>query len=192
MSTISETEISSFGSPVEHHSSLEALISQIVSRETEALRIELELSRSEIRGLQDRCRLLEDDNQALRDGLKAAQVYSTPGRVDDLFEISGELEGRIAKLEGIPKAHKQESRLKRLDAILYNRGNEPLTFAEIGKLLELGSRTEKKNTRPQAMTKLGKVLEAESKRYIVFDSKTQAKARMVRLTPDYFKHLGMV
>jgi hypothetical protein len=66
------------------------------------------------------------------------------------------------------------------------RGNEPLTFAEVGKYLELGSRTGKANTRKQNMTVLGKILESESERFQVFESNTQKGHKMVRLSDKYF------
>jgi hypothetical protein len=102
----------------------------------------------------------------------------TTNEIDELF----------AKVEAKTVRHgkKQEARLNRLEALLIARGNEPLTFSEIGKCLELGSRSGKATTRRQNMTLLGKILESESKRFRVFDSETQKGAKMVCLASEYF------
>jgi hypothetical protein len=63
---------------------------------------------------------------------------------------------------------------------------EYMTFSEVGKYLELGSRSGKASTRRQNMTLFGKILESESKRFHVFDSETQKGAKMVCLTSEYF------
>jgi hypothetical protein len=91
-----------------------------------------------------------------------------------------------------PPGKKQTARLNRLEALLIARGNEPLTFSETGKYLELGSRTGKATTRRQNMTLLGKILESESNRFHVFDSKTQKGAKMVCLASEYFTKGKMV
>ena len=64
-----------------------------------------------------------------------------------------------------------------------------MTFSEVGKAHELGSRANGKNTRRQNMTLLGKSLAPD--RFEVFSSKTQ-NGKMVRLTRDYYQHLMRV
>jgi hypothetical protein len=102
----------------------------------------------------------------------------TTNEIDELF----------AKVETktVCPGKKQEARLNRLEALLIARANEPLTFSEIGKYLELGSRCGKVTTRRQNMTLLGKILEAEGKRFHVFESNIQKGAEMVCLATDYF------
>jgi hypothetical protein len=80
---------------------------------------------------------------------------------------------------------KQTARLNRLEALLIARRNEPLTFSEIGKYLELGTRRGKTSTRRQNMTLLGKII-ANDGRFCVFDSNTQKGAKMVSLDEAYF------
>lgn len=101
---------------------------------------------------------------------------------------------RIRALEEHPKqkerfevpGEKTKARLARLEALLIVRANEPLTFAEVGKYLELGTRREKVNTRKQNMTVFGKLIEAESDRFHVFDSKTRRGSKMVCLDEQYY------
>lgn len=102
----------------------------------------------------------------------------TTNEIDELF----------AKVEAktVRPGKKQVARLNRLEALLIARGNEALTFAEVGKYLELGSRTGKANTRKQNMTVFGKILAGESKRFQVFESNTQKGHKMVRLSDKYF------
>ncbi len=133
---------------------------------------------------------------------------------EDVFDIRELILLRIIKLEGIhvqfarmvtnridrhtdeieymmgrrKVGAKQSQRLKKLDKILISRKNQAITFAEAGKLLELGSHNGGKNTRRQAMTKFAKILEL--KNYEVFFSKTQS-GKMIKLTPNYYKHLLM-
>lgn len=97
---------------------------------------------------------------------------------------------RIKTLEGRRQSactpgRVQSARLGKLEALLIARGNEPLTFSEIGKYLELGTRCGKTSTRRQNMTLLGKII-ANDERFNVFDSNTQKGTRMVCLTDDYF------
>jgi hypothetical protein len=81
---------------------------------------------------------------------------------------------------------KQAARMNKLEALLIARGNEALTFTEVGKYLKLGSRTGKANTRKQNMTVLGKILEGNNDRFHVFESNTQKGHKMVRLSDKYF------
>ena len=91
-------------------------------------------------------------------------------------------QARPAKAAG----KKQDIRLNYLESLLISRGNEPLTFSEVGKYLELGSRTGKDTTRRQNMTIFGKVLAEKIDRFYVFDSNTQKGAKMVCLSSEYF------
>jgi hypothetical protein len=102
----------------------------------------------------------------------------TTNEIDELF----------AKVDKRPIApgKKQAARLNKLEALLIARGNESLTFAEVGKYLELGSRKGKCNTRKQNMTVLGKILESERERFQVFESNTQKGHKMIRLSDKYF------
>jgi hypothetical protein len=106
----------------------------------------------------------------------------TTNEIDELF-------AKVAHITEVRKPGKlTERRLKKLDYLLASRSNEAMTFSEIGKILELGRRDEKTNTRPQAMTKFGKILESKKACYEVTESKTQSGAKMVKLTRDYYQH----
>ena len=96
---------------------------------------------------------------------------------------------RIAKLEKIPAkpGKKSDLRKARLAEILVSRKNQPMTFSEAGKVLELGSRTNGKNTREQNMTHFGKLLEATPREFEISASKMGGK--LVRLTKIYYDHL---
>lgn len=62
---------------------------------------------------------------------------------------------RIAALErptAPRRGKKTDARLLALENLLIARGNEPLTFSEVGKYLELGSRKGKSGTRRQNMS----------------------------------------
>lgn len=106
----------------------------------------------------------------------------TTNEIDELF-------AKIGRVQQIRQPGKlTERRLKKLDYLLASRSNEAMTFSEIGKILELGRRDEKKNTRPQAMTKFGKILESRKDCYEVTEGKTQRGAKLVKLTRDYYGH----
>lgn len=103
------------------------------------------------------------------------------------------LKERVSCLEGQPinPTAKQDARLKKLDRILVERGNQPLTFSEVGKYIELGRRVGEKNTRRQAMTKFSKILASKNDCYVISEGKT-VNAKLVRLTDGYFKKLRRV
>ena len=106
---------------------------------------------------------------------------------------TNELDELFAKVSQIREDRKPgkltERRLKKLDYMLTSRSNEAMTFAEIGKILELGSRsTNGRTTRAQAMTKLGKIIVNKGSLYEVSESKTQKGAKLVKLTRDYYRH----
>ena len=96
---------------------------------------------------------------------------------------------RIAKLEKIPAkpGKKSDLRKARLAEILVSRKNQPMTFSEVGKVLELGSRTNGKNTREQNMTHFRKLLEAAPREFEISPSKMGGK--LIRLTKIYYDHL---
>jgi hypothetical protein len=97
---------------------------------------------------------------------------------------------RISALERIPQrlTTKLDARLKKLDHALVSRRNQPMTFSEIGKILELGSRSSKTNTRRQAMTKFSKILLSNVDCYSITDSKI-VHSKLVRLTDSYYQKL---
>lgn len=97
---------------------------------------------------------------------------------------------RISALERIPQGltTKQDARLKKLDAVLVSRRNQPMTFSEVGKILELGSRSSKTNTRRQAMTKFSKILLSKVDCYRITDSKI-VNGKLVRLADGYYEKL---
>lgn len=108
----------------------------------------------------------------------------TTNEIDELF-------AKVAYIQEVRTPGKlQAKRLKKLDYLLTSRSNEAMTFSEIGKILELGSRSPDKSasTRRQSMTKLGKVLASKPTFYEVTDSKTQKGAKLVKLTKDYYLH----
>jgi len=135
-------------------------------------------------------RSLRSEFDALDADLKRFKVFGKTGQVDDLFEGLANVESRLDRLEVRPlkPGEVHEARLKKLDYLLTSRNNEPMTFSEIGKILELGSRSNGHNTRRQAMTKFSKNL--DPKNYEVFSSSTQS-GKMVKLTNEYANHLKM-
>ena len=125
---------------------------------------------------------LREENAALKE-----RITNLAGRVAGLECAQDELDAKVrgARTPG----SKQVARLAKLEQLLLSRHNSPMTFSEIGKALELGSRANGKNTRRQNMTLLGKSLAPD--RFEVFSSKTQ-NGKMVRLTRDYYQHLVRV
>jgi hypothetical protein len=90
----------------------------------------------------------------------------TTNEIDELF-------AKVAHIIEVRTPGKlTERRLKKLDYLLTSRSNEAMTFSEIGKIHELGRRDEKANTRPQAMTKFGKILASKTTCYEVTESIT--------------------
>lgn len=82
-----------------------------------------------------------------------------------------------------------EKKLERLDDLLLAR-SEPVSFSEIGKALELGSRDPRTghSTRRQNMTLLGKLMANRPDRYIVHQAR-RGNQRFASLTPEYRTHL---
>lgn len=99
----------------------------------------------------------------------------------------GEDRQRISKLESIPRAAPattkiHQRRLERVQAILISHNNQPMTFADMGKLLGYPSKTRKQN-----MTKLGNTFKQFPDSYEVKNAKIGGK--LVRLNPTYLNHL---
>jgi len=119
------------------------------------------------------------------------QIRSLIIRQDHDYErFSGDIfyHGKRLKVIEMGRQHPGKTQLARLskqETLLIARGNEPLTFSEIGKYLEHGTRRGKTSTRRQNTTLLGKII-ANDMRFNVFDSNTQKDSRMVCLTEDYF------
>ncbi|OPY55410.1 MAG: hypothetical protein A4E48_00069 [Methanosaeta sp. PtaU1.Bin060] len=80
-------------------------------------------------------------------------------------------------------------KLEKLDDLLLAR-SEPVSFSEIGKSLELGSRDPRtgRSTRRQNMTLLGKVISSHQERYIIHKA-SRGNQRFVTLNPEYRAHL---
>ena len=85
-------------------------------------------------------------------------------------------------------SRKSDDRKKRLADILVARKNAGITYSEIGKILELGTRQGSKNSRKQNMTHFGKILVASEKEFVVTVSKTEG-GKLVKLTNIYYNHL---
>lgn len=99
---------------------------------------------------------------------------------------------RLAKLERLPvkPGKKTDQRKKALANQLVAIKNIGMTYAQIGKFLELGTRRNGKNTREQNMTHFGKLLEADKKNFVVTDGRTNG-GKLVKLTKIYYEHLLM-
>jgi uncharacterized protein Veg len=112
-----------------------------------------------------------------------ARVESLESNQEILFGIISRL-----KRASSESGKKSDLRKKALANALVSRHNAGMTYAEIGKLLELGSRTGERNTREQNMTHFGKLLEAAPKEFVVTLSKTQG-GKLVKLNKIYYEHL---
>lgn len=111
------------------------------------------------------------------------------GRVKHLEENQEILFGIIGRLKRVQDAGKKsDQRKKALARALVLRHNAGMTYAEIGKLLELGSRHGDRNTREQNMTHFGKLLDASPREFVVTPSRTQG-GKLVKLNKIYYEHL---
>jgi hypothetical protein len=147
-------------------------------------------------------------NQIIQEAISRAQG-SMIGGVDDRYVLRGDyddLKSQIKEHElrldkqseyihqlrtnakAAKPGKKSDQRKKALANMLLSRKNEGMTFAEIGKFLELGSRKNGKSTREQNMTHFGKLLSADKKCFIVTDGKTNG-GFLVKLTKIYYDHL---
>jgi hypothetical protein len=119
------------------------------------------------------------------------KIDDLEGRIKAIGKIQDRQDDRLDRLENIPvkPSEKRKALLSKLDLLLATRKNQPMTFSEIGKLLEMGIRSlDGKTTRRQAMTKFSKILLAQGDRYEIFQSKTVG-GKMVRLVNDYYLHV---
>jgi hypothetical protein len=106
---------------------------------------------------------------------------------EDISEVVEKLtSSRVKQTPG----KKTEERKERLASILFNRKNVPMRFVEVGKMLELGSRSAsgKTNTRKQNMYLFGQHLEQDKKMFVVSQCNTSG-GKQVCLTQDYYRHL---
>ena len=135
--------------------------------------------------------------------LEAAEAFKTLASFKVLWDridlLSKSQDGIEANLEGLKRdqssdqrkkaaGKKTEERMMKLALTLLDRGNNPLTFSEVGKILELGTRTGNKNTREQNMTHFGRKLANSPERFIVRPCKSQG-GKQVALTKIYFDHI---
>jgi len=133
----------------------------------------------------------ELDTKAAKTKVELSKEFGS--RIASLEEDFGALEAKANKLlvHGVNHApsKKTEDRKAKLATILMNRKNAPIRFAEVGKLLELGSRSAscKTNTRKQNMYLFGQHLEQDRKMFVVDRCPTGGK--QVCLTKEYYHHL---
>lgn len=104
-----------------------------------------------------------------------------------LMDLVAAHKKRIAFLEAIPRpeptsAKKHEKKIKKVEAILQARNNEPISFVDLGGRLGYPI-----DTRRQNMTHLAKVFKANPDKYEVRDSKFGGKT--VKLNSAYHNHL---
>jgi len=101
-------------------------------------------------------------------------------------EIQEDFQEVNAKLDALLRKRKPgevlQKRLQKTNEILLKRNNEPVTFTEMRRLLELPQESKR-----QSMTKLGHVYQQYPDKYEVRDSKFGGKT--IKLNPSYFKHL---
>jgi len=135
-------------------------------------------------------RSLKADFESLNRDLRRFKVFTNTGKVDDLFESLLELEKRVSCLEKGPAkvGQKTEKRMLKIAMVLLSRGNKGLSYSDIGKILELGSRKGRTCTREQNMTHFGKRLEEAKDRFVVGPNRTSG-GKLVHLTKDYYEHL---
>ena len=107
--------------------------------------------------------------------------------IDQLSGDLAEIRRRIKSIESQPKAAPttakiHERKMARVDALLTSHNNQPMTFADMGKMLGYSQGTRKQN-----MTHLSKYFQQYPERYEVRASKLGGKT--VRLVPEYLNHL---
>jgi len=123
--------------------------------------------------------------------LLRGDLEATTARQDHTISVQAE---RLRELETQPPAtgpapeptKKVAARTKKLDKLLLQRGK--MSFSDIGKALELGSRQGKTNTRRQNMTHFSKHLIGMPDKYVISRSR-HGNQRFVSLTPEYRHHL---
>lgn len=101
-------------------------------------------------------------------------------------EIQEDFQEANAKLDALLRKRKPgevlQKRLQKTNEILLGRNNEPVTFTEMRRLLELPQESKR-----QSMTKLGHVYQQYPDKYEVRESALGGKT--IKLNPVYFKHL---
>ena len=134
------------------------------------------------------------DTDAARLRASAAKDFSS--RILHLEVNQDEIRDEIKNLRSVKvkqtPSKMTEERKDRLAAILFNRKNVPMRFVEVGKMLELGSRSAsgKTNTRKQNMYLFGRHLEQDRKMFVVSKCNTSG-GKQVCLTKDYYHHLSI-
>lgn len=113
MNTLVHQPISVYASPSADTSLLERTIARL-DAELASLRAEADLSRSEIRGLQDRCHLLEVDNASLREEVALERALDRK---------------RLAKLELVEAQPIQRDRGEVLRALVAANGGKMMAKA---------------------------------------------------------------
>jgi thioesterase domain-containing protein len=132
------------------------------------------------------------DTDAARLRASAAKDFSS--RILHLEVNQDEIRDEIKILRSVKAkqnpSKKTDERKERLASILFNRKNVPMRFVEVGKMLELGSRSAsgKTNTRKQNMYLFGQHLEQDKKMFVVSQCNTSG-GKQVCLTQDYYRHL---
>jgi hypothetical protein len=126
------------------------------------------------------------------DAFKSISSFQTLwSRMDVLANFNNKLEEKLDAFESKHQkvaGKKTEARMLKLALGLLNRKNSPITFAEVGKILELGTRDGSHNTREQNMTHFGRMLVAAPERFIVRPCRTNG-GKQVSLTKIYYDHL---
>lgn len=174
---------------------LRELIQAAVSEAVREIKEELEALCSDLRGedydpLESltpgiRLRLIEREMRSFRQVIveKSKQVFEIQGAIRKVGSALSNIQQRVVQSDITTK------RLDRLDDLLLSR-IDPISFSEIGRYLELGSKMPgKKSTRRQAMTKLGHIIESHPDRYIVRKS-AHSNQKFVSLVPEYRRHLA--
>jgi hypothetical protein len=197
MVELAVASINSFASPAPAADIIQALLAEL-----SALREEVAQLRDDNQCLQDRIASLErlerlyhgpapepEDIPPLQEAYKRQREAqaSLPGQV---FELQQDLRAMEMAVHNRPavRGEKTRKRLQKLDGLLL-ASPEPMSYSDVGKRLELGSRSpDGKSTRRQAMTKLGKILELQPDRYIIRKAR-RGNARYVSLVPEYRAHL---
>ncbi len=148
-----------------------------------------DLLEKRIIALEERERVSNAKLEDLLASLRKYKVFSDGIKIEELRDEVDSLNAQMAKMRSMkPPGKKTEERKEKLAVTLMYRKNIGMTYAEIGKMLELGSRRNGKNTREQNMTHFGKLLEADKKNFVVTDGRTNG-GKLVKLTKTYFEHL---
>jgi len=166
---------------------LKDIIERAVLEAVEPLKDRVELLAATVDAQNEKIASLE-----AADAFRSISSFQTIwGRMDALADFNRKLEEKVEAFETKHRkvaGKKTEARMQKLALSLLNRKNNPITFAEVGKFLELGTRDGSHNTREQNMTHFGKTLEAAKERFIVRPCRTNG-GKQVSLTKIYYDHL---